>query len=48
MITIFALTMIAVGLAALGAMSHYKEVNAIGMFLSILFLSIAIILGVIF
>ncbi len=47
MIAIFALTMIAVGLAAPGAMSHYKEVNAIGMFLSIFFLSMAIILGVI-
>lgn len=45
MIAIFALTMIAVGLAAPGAMSHHKEVNAIGMFLSIFFLSIAIILG---
>jgi len=47
MIAIFALTMIAVGLAAPGAMSQYKEVNAIGMFLSIFFLSIAIILGAI-
>lgn len=47
MIAIFALTMIAVGLAAPGAMSHYKEVNAIGMFMSIFFLSMAIILGVI-
>ena len=47
MIAIFALTMIAVGLAAPGAMSHHKEINAIGMFLSIFFLSIAIILGVI-
>lgn len=45
MITIFALTMIAVGLAAPGAMSHHKEINAIGMFLSIFFLSIAIILA---
>ncbi|MCF6190318.1 MAG: hypothetical protein L3J51_07560 [Cocleimonas sp.] len=47
MIAIFALTMVAVGLAAPGAMSHHKEINAIGMFLSIFFLSIAIILGVI-
>ena len=47
MIAIFALTMVAVGLAAPGAMSHHKETNAIGMFLSIFFLSIAIILGVI-
>jgi len=45
MIAIFALTMIAVGLAAPGAMSHHKEINAIGMFLSIFFLSLAIILG---
>ena len=47
MIAIFALTMVAVGLAAPGAMSHHKEINAIGMFLSIFFLSIAIILMVI-
>jgi len=47
MIAIFALTMVAVGLAAPGAMSHHKEVNAIGMFASVFFLSIAIILGVI-
>lgn len=47
MIAIFALTMIAVGLAAPGAMSHHKEVNAIGMFLSIFFLSVAMILGII-
>ena len=45
MIAVFAFTMIAVGLAAPGAMSHHIEVNAIGMFLSIFFLSIAIILG---
>ncbi len=47
MITIFALTMVAVGLAAPGAMSHHKEINAIGMFSSIFFLSIAVILMVI-
>jgi len=47
MIAIFALTMVAVGLAAPGAMSHHKEINAIGMFLSIFFLSIALILLVI-
>jgi len=47
MIAIFALTMIAVGLAAPGAMSHHKEINAIGMFSSIFFLSIAVILMVI-
>ena len=47
MIAIFALTMVAVGLAAPGAMSHHIEINAIGMFLSIFFLSIALILLVI-
>jgi len=47
MITVFALVMVSVGFAASGAMSHYKEVNAIGMFLSIFFLSIASILLVI-
>ena len=47
LIAIFALTMVAVGLAGPGAMSHYKEVNAVGMFLSIFFLSIALILLVI-
>lgn len=47
MIAVFAFTMIAVGFAAPGAMSHHKEINAIGMFLSIFFLSIALILGVI-
>ena len=47
MIAVFAFTMIAVGLAAPGAMSHIKIVNGIGMFLSVFFLSIAIILGVI-
>lgn len=47
MIAIFALAMIAVGLAAPGAMSHYKEINAIGMFLSIFFLSLAVLLSVV-
>ncbi len=47
MIAVFALVMVSVGFAASGAMSHYKEVNAIGMFLSIFFLSIASILLVI-
>ncbi len=45
MIAVFAFTMIAVGLAVPGAMSHHKEINALGMFLSIFFLSIAMILG---
>lgn len=47
MIAVFALMMVSVGFAASGAMSHYKEVNAIGMFLSIFFLSVAMILLVI-
>lgn len=47
MIAVFALMMISVGFAASGAMSHHKEINAIGMFLSIFFLSIASILLVI-
>jgi hypothetical protein len=47
MIAVFALVMVSVGFAASGAMSHYKEINAIGMFLSIFFLSISIILLVI-
>ncbi|HIO92998.1 MAG TPA: hypothetical protein EYG68_09190 [Leucothrix mucor] len=44
MIAVFALSMISVGLAAPGAMSHYVEVNAIGMFFSIFFLSLAVLL----
>lgn len=40
-LAIFALTMVAVGFAAPGAMSHQIYVNAIGIFLSIFFLSIA-------
>ncbi|MCK5918224.1 MAG: hypothetical protein KAG34_07350 [Cocleimonas sp.] len=47
MIAVFALSMIAVGFAAPGAMSHHVEVNAIGIFLSIFFLSLALILTVI-
>ena len=47
MIAVFALMMISVGFAASGAMSHHKEINSIGMFLSIFFLSIASILLVI-
>lgn len=42
MIAIFAFSMIAVGLAAPGAMSHYKQVSAIGIFLSVFFSSISI------
>ncbi len=44
MIAIFALSMIAVGLAAPGAMSDIKAINATGMFFSILFLSLAVML----
>lgn len=44
MLAIFALMMIAVGLAAPGAMSHYREINAIGIFLSLFFLSLAVLL----
>lgn len=47
MVAIFALAMIAVGFAAPGAMSHFKEVNAVGIFLSIFFLSLAMVLTVI-
>lgn len=44
MIAIFALAMIAVGLAAPGAMSHFKIVNAIAMFFSVFFFSLAVVL----
>ena len=44
MISIFSLAMIAVGIAAPGAMSHIKVVNATGIFFSIFFLSIAFLL----
>jgi hypothetical protein len=47
MIAIFALAMIAVGFAAPGAMSHIKTVNALGIFFSIFFLSLAVLLMVI-
>ncbi len=42
MIAIFAFCMVAVGLAAPGAMSHHKEVSAIGIFLSVFFSSVSI------
>lgn len=45
MLAIFAFAMVGVGMAAPGAMSHYSQINAVGMFLSIFFSSIAIILG---
>jgi len=42
MIAIFAFSMIAVGLAAPGAMSHHKGISAIGLFLSIFFSSVSV------
>jgi hypothetical protein len=47
MVSVFAFAMIAVGLAAPGAMSHHQEVNAMGIFFSIFFASIAVVLGLI-
>jgi hypothetical protein len=47
MISIFAFSMVAVGFAAPGAMSHNIEVNAIGIFGAIFFGSIAVLLLVI-
>jgi len=44
MISIFAFSMIAVGFAAPGAMSHHTVINAIGIFGSIFFTSISILL----
>lgn len=41
LIAIFALSMVAVGFAAPGAMSHYKVINAIGLFCSMFFAVIA-------
>jgi len=42
MIAIFAFSMVAVGLAAPGAMSHHKEVSAIGIFLSVFFSTVSV------
>lgn len=47
LLPIFAFAMIAVGFAAPGAMSGHVEINAIGMFLSIFFLSLALLLGIV-
>ncbi|MEA3354274.1 MAG: hypothetical protein U9Q33_10715 [Campylobacterota bacterium] len=47
MVSIFAFSMVAVGFAAPGAMSHYIVINAIGIFGAIFFASIAILLLVI-
>ncbi len=44
MISIFAFSMIAVGFAAPGAMSHHIEINALGIFGAIFFSAIAIML----
>lgn len=44
LIAIFAFSMIAVGFAAPGAMSHTKAFNAIGLFLSVTFLMVAVML----
>ncbi len=44
MISIFAFSMVAVGFAAPGAMSHYIAINAIGIFGAIFFASISILL----
>jgi hypothetical protein len=44
MLSIFAFVMIGVGFAAPGAMSHYIQINAIGIFGAIFFSSIAILL----
>lgn len=44
LISIFAFAMIGVGFGAPGAMSHYIVVNAIGLFASIFFISIAFLL----
>jgi hypothetical protein len=44
MISIFAFSMIGVGFAAPGAMSHYIAINAIGIFCSIFFISISAML----
>lgn len=45
MIAVFAFAMIGVGLAAPGAMSHIKAVSATGMFFSIFFFTIAMMLA---
>lgn len=42
MIAIFAFSMVAVGLAAPGAMSHHKEVSALGIFFSVFFSTVSI------
>ncbi|MEA3553812.1 MAG: hypothetical protein U9R39_05370 [Campylobacterota bacterium] len=44
LVSIFAFSMVAVGFAAPGAMSHYIEINAIGIFCAIFFAAISILL----
>jgi hypothetical protein len=44
LIAIFAFAMIATGLAGPGAMSHFQQVNAVGIFGSLFFLSLSIML----
>lgn len=45
MIAVFAFAMVGVGLAAPGAMSHHVEVNAIGIFGSTFFVTVALVMG---
>jgi hypothetical protein len=47
MVAIFAFAMVAVGLAAPGAMSHHVAVNAVGIFFSIFFASVAVVIGLV-
>lgn len=44
MISIFAFSMIGVGFAAPAAMSHHREINAIGIFFAIFFATVAVLL----
>ncbi len=46
MLAIFAFAMVGVGLSAPGAMSHHTQINALGIFLAIFFVSVAILLGI--
>ena len=47
MLAVFSLAMIAVGFAAPGAMSHTFAINAAGIGLSLFFLSLAVLLGIV-
>ena len=44
MISIFAFSMVGVGFAAPGAMSHYAHINAMGIFFAIFFITVAVLL----